>query len=70
MKARWGEKMIEVKRIKIKESKMGNLKQSMQNFAFKEPEIKYLGQRVSHSSYSLWSLSSLRPFGARLSSHT
>lgn len=46
MKTRWGEKAIEVKRIKIKESKMGNLKQSMQNFAFKEPEIKYLGQRV------------------------
>ncbi|KIR51492.1 ATP-dependent RNA helicase DBP4 [Cryptococcus gattii Ru294] len=46
MKARWGEKAIEVKRIKIKESKMGNLKQSLQNFAFKEPEIKYLGQRA------------------------
>ncbi|WVO17535.1 ATP-dependent RNA helicase DBP4 [Cryptococcus depauperatus] len=46
MKARWDEKVIEVKKIKIKESKMGNLKQSMQNFAFKEPEIKYLGQRA------------------------
>ncbi|KAK8850415.1 ATP-dependent RNA helicase DBP4 [Kwoniella newhampshirensis] len=46
MKSRWGEKAIEVKKIKIKESKMGNLKQSMQNFAFREPEIKYLGQRA------------------------
>ncbi|WWD20597.1 ATP-dependent RNA helicase DBP4 [Kwoniella shandongensis] len=46
MKARWGEKAIEVKKIKIKESKMGNLKQSMQNFAFREPDIKYLGQRA------------------------
>lgn len=46
MLARWAEKGIEVKKIKIKESKMGNLEQQMQNFAFKEPEIKYLGQRV------------------------
>jgi superfamily II DNA/RNA helicase len=47
MMARWGEKSIEVKKIKIKNSKMGDLKQQMQNFAFREPEIKYLGQRVS-----------------------
>ncbi|WVR08495.1 ATP-dependent RNA helicase DBP4 [Kwoniella sp. DSM 27419] len=46
MKERWTEKGIEAKKIKIKESKMGNLKQQMQNFAFKEPEIKYLGQRA------------------------
>jgi len=48
MKARWEEKGIDVKRIKIKESKMGKLGQQMQSFAFKEPEIKYLGQRVSN----------------------
>jgi ATP-dependent RNA helicase DDX10/DBP4 len=53
MLARWKEKAIEVKKIKIKESKMGNLRQQMQNFAFKEPEIKYLGQRVSRDSKSL-----------------
>ena len=47
MLERWKEKTIEVKRIKIKESKMGDLKQQMQNFAFQKPEIKYLGQRVS-----------------------
>lgn len=68
MKTRWGEKAIEVKRIKIKEGKMGNLKQSMQNFAFKEPEIKYLGQRVSPTPYGLFAL--LKSFGTRLSSHT
>lgn len=50
MEARWKEKGIEVKTIKIKESKMGNLRQQMQNFAFREPEIKYLGQRVSDAT--------------------
>lgn len=47
MKKRWEDKGIDVKCIKIKESKMGTLMQQMQNFCFKEPEIKYLGQRVS-----------------------
>ena len=47
MDKRWREKGLEVKKIRIKENKMGDLKQQMQNFAFKEPEIKYLGQRVS-----------------------
>ena len=48
MLKRWSDKGIgiDVKKIKIKESKMGNLRQQMQNFAFKEPEIKYLGQRA------------------------
>jgi hypothetical protein len=26
---------------------MGQLQQQMQNFAFRDPEIKYMGQRVS-----------------------
>ena len=52
MVRRWGEKSIEVKKIKIKSSKMGDLKQQMQNFAFREPEIKYLGQRVSPFSHT------------------
>ena len=47
MMERWGEKGLEVKKIKIKNSKMGDLRQQMQNFAFREPEVKYLGQRVS-----------------------
>jgi ATP-dependent RNA helicase DDX10/DBP4 len=46
MLARWAEKGIEVKKIKIKDSKMGKLDQQMAGFAFREPEIKYLGQRV------------------------
>ncbi|ORY35831.1 P-loop containing nucleoside triphosphate hydrolase protein [Naematelia encephala] len=46
MLTRLAEKSLEVKKIKIKESKMGNLKQQMQSFAFREPEIKYLGQRA------------------------
>lgn len=52
MEKRWSDKGIEIKKIKIKESKMGNLKQQMQNFAFREPEIKYLGQRVSTERFS------------------
>lgn len=47
MVKRWTEKGLDVKRLKIKDSRMGDLKQQMQNFAFREPEIKYLGQRVS-----------------------
>lgn len=47
MLERWSEKGLEVKKIKIKNSKMGDLRQQMQNFAFREPEVKYLGQRVS-----------------------
>ena len=47
MKKRWEEKGLQVKRIRIKESKMGQLQQQMQNFAFRDPEIKYMGQRVS-----------------------
>ncbi|WVW80961.1 ATP-dependent RNA helicase DBP4 [Kwoniella bestiolae CBS 10118] len=43
---RFKERLLEVKKIKIKQSKMGDLKQQMQNFAFREPEIKYLGQRA------------------------
>lgn len=52
MLARWGEKKIDVKRIKIKESKMANLAQQMQNLCFKDPEIKYLGQRVSYGGHA------------------
>jgi ATP-dependent RNA helicase DDX10/DBP4 len=50
MVKRWEEKGLDVKKIKIKESRMGDLRQQMQNFAFREPEIKYLGQRVRPGS--------------------
>ncbi|ORX41183.1 P-loop containing nucleoside triphosphate hydrolase protein [Kockovaella imperatae] len=46
MVKRWEQKGLDVKKIKIKDSKMGSLKQQMQNFAFKDPEIKYLAQRA------------------------
>ena len=53
MVKRWGEKGLEVKKIRIKETKMGSLQQQLQHFAFKDPEIKYLGQRVSLFSFVL-----------------
>jgi ATP-dependent RNA helicase DDX10/DBP4 len=34
MVKRWEEKGLDVKKIKIKESRMGDLRQQMQNFAF------------------------------------
>lgn len=49
MEARWKEKKIEPQKMRIRESAMGDLKQQMQNFAFREQEIKYLGQRVSRT---------------------
>jgi ATP-dependent RNA helicase DDX10/DBP4 len=49
MRARWEEKGIVVERKKIPESKLGQLSQQMQAFAFRDPEIKYLGQRVSRA---------------------
>lgn len=39
-------KGIEVSKIKIKESKTHSIENQLQNLAFKDPEIKYLGQRV------------------------
>ena len=52
MLKRWEEKGLEVKKIRIKETKMGSLQQQLQNFAFKDSEIKYLGQRVSMDDFS------------------
>jgi ATP-dependent RNA helicase DDX10/DBP4 len=40
-------KGVEIERIKAKQSKVASISHQLQNFAFKEPEIKYLGQRVS-----------------------
>ena len=42
----WGDKRLQVKKIRIKDRKMGDLRQQMQNFSFKDPEIKHLAQRV------------------------
>ena len=40
-------KDIQIEKIKIKESKTQNIEKHLQNLAFQDPEIKYLGQRVS-----------------------
>lgn len=71
MTQRWAEKGlvddVGPKKIKIKNSKMGDLKQQMQNFAFREPEIKYLGQRVRPALFLLvWPM---RLFGLPLTIH-
>jgi ATP-dependent RNA helicase DDX10/DBP4 len=52
MRQRWEEKGIVVEKKKIPESKLGSLTQQMQAFAFRDPEIKYLGQRVSPAQRS------------------
>ncbi len=39
-------KNVEVQKIKIKASKTQSVSNSLQNLAFQDPEIKYLGQRV------------------------
>lgn len=44
-------KEVSVEKLKPKESKMTSIQQSLQSFAFQDPEIKYLGQRVSPSSF-------------------
>lgn len=59
METRWKEKAIEPTKMKIRDAAMGNLKQQMQNFSFREPEIKYLGQRVS-LDYDKWLTTGLR----------
>ncbi len=40
-------KEIKAGKIKIKESKTESIEKKLQNFAFQEPEVKYLAQRVS-----------------------
>lgn len=39
-------KGVQIEKIKPKQSKIASITQQLQNFAFKDPEIKYLGQRV------------------------
>ena len=39
-------KGIKIAQIKFKESKVQSIQNQLQNFAFQDPEIKYLGQRV------------------------
>lgn len=46
MKVALGRKALEVNEIKIRQSKTQNIENQLQNLAFQDPEIKYLGQRV------------------------
>ncbi|TCD66107.1 ATP-dependent RNA helicase dbp4 [Steccherinum ochraceum] len=46
MKQALAKKHIEVQKIKIKTSKTQSIENQLQNLAFQEPEIKYLGQRA------------------------
>ncbi|KAJ7507376.1 ATP-dependent RNA helicase dbp-4 [Mycena galericulata] len=46
MKAALAKKGIEVQKIKAKMSKVQNIENQLQNLAFQDPEIKYLGQRA------------------------
>lgn len=42
-------KKITVQKIKVKTSKTQSIENQLQNLAFQDPEIKYLGQRVSYA---------------------
>jgi len=46
MKVALRRKALEVNKIKIRQSKTQNIENQLQNLAFQDPEIKYLGQRV------------------------
>lgn len=52
MKAVLAKKGIEVQKIKIRSSKTQSIENQLQNLAFQDPEIKYLGQRVSYHLFS------------------
>jgi len=49
MKAALANKGLNVEMIKIRVSKTIGIENQLQNLAFKDPEMKYLGQRVGHS---------------------
>ena len=46
MVQRMKERGVTLEKIKVKESKVGSIENQLQNLAFKDPEIKYLGQKV------------------------
>jgi ATP-dependent RNA helicase DDX10/DBP4 len=52
MKAALAKKGLNVEVIKVKGSKTIEIENQLQNLAFKDPEIKYLGQRVSHIHFA------------------
>lgn len=61
MVQRMKERGVVLEKIKVKESKVGSIENQLQNLAFKDPEIKYLGQKVSlHCVFSLVVVINLR----------
>lgn len=69
MKAALEKKGIEIAKIKIKASKTHSIENQLQKLAFQDPEIKYLGQRVS-VLISTIRTSGTHPFMYRPSSRT
>jgi ATP-dependent RNA helicase DDX10/DBP4 len=53
MVKRWKEKSVEVQKIKVSGKKVQDISNQLQNLAWKEPEIKYLAQRVRSFIVSL-----------------
>lgn len=53
MKAALETKAIKIQQLKIRASKTHSIENQLQNLAFQDPEIKYLGQRVISIIYSL-----------------
>lgn len=51
-------KNIDIQKIKIKASKTQSISNQLQNLAFQDPEIKYLGQRVRYVVSALYSCTS------------
>lgn len=47
---RMKERGVVLGKIKVKESKVGSIENQLQNLAFKDPEIKYLGQKVGFTA--------------------
>lgn len=47
---------IEIEEIKVKQKKVESVMNKLQLFAFKDPEVKYLAQRVSSFRLSFWEL--------------
>lgn len=47
------EKSVKVEKIKVKESKTISIQNQLQSFAFQDPEIKYLGQKVRNPFVSM-----------------
>lgn len=52
MIAKLDERGIPVGKIRVRESQVMDLQNQLQSFAWQDPEIKYLGQRVGRSTFN------------------